>query len=74
MRCAICQNGATVEGYATIVLERGHTTLVFKKVPAMICENCGEEYISREINKALLRRAREEFERGVVLEMLNFAA
>lgn len=74
MKCAICQSGVTVEGYATIVLEKDHTTLVFKKVPAEICENCGEEYISEEVNKALLLRAREELERGVVLEMLNFAA
>jgi YgiT-type zinc finger domain-containing protein len=74
MKCAICQSGVTVEGYATIVLEKDHTTLVFKRVPAEICENCGEEYISEEVNKALLLRAREELERGVVLEMLNFAA
>ncbi len=74
MKCAICQSGVTVEGYTTIVLEKDHTTLVFKKVPAEICENCGEEYISEEVNKALLLRAREELERGVVLEMLNFAA
>ncbi|MGA2402612.1 MAG: type II toxin-antitoxin system MqsA family antitoxin [Syntrophobacteraceae bacterium] len=74
MKCAICQSGVTVAGYVTIVLEKDHTTLVFKKVPAEICENCGEEYISAEVNKALLLRAREELERGVVLEMLNFAA
>ncbi|MFZ0945629.1 MAG: type II toxin-antitoxin system MqsA family antitoxin [Syntrophobacteraceae bacterium] len=74
MKCAICQSGVTVEGYTTIVLEKDHTTLVFKKVPAEICENCGEEYISEEVNKALLLRAREELKRGVVLEMLNFAA
>ncbi|MHC1724513.1 MAG: type II toxin-antitoxin system MqsA family antitoxin [Syntrophobacteraceae bacterium] len=74
MKCAICQSGVTVEGYATIVLEKDQTTLVFKRVPAEICENCGEEYISEEVNKALLLRAREELERGVVLEMLNFAA
>ncbi len=74
MKCAICQSGVTEAGYVTIVLEKDNTTLVFKKVPAEICENCGEEYISAEVNKALLRRAREELERGVVLEMLHFAA
>ncbi len=74
MKCAICQSGVTLEGYATIVLEKDHTTLVFKRVPAEVCENCGEEYISEEVNKALLLRAREEMGRGVVLEMLNFAA
>ena len=74
MKCAICLKGTTKAGQTTIVLERGQTTIVFKNVPAQICEECGEEYISSEINKALLRRAEEEWNRGVVLEMLNFAA
>ncbi len=74
MKCAICRNGITEEGYTTVVLEREQTTLVFKRVPAEICNNCGEEYISSEVNKALLRHARKELNRGVTLEMLNFAA
>ena len=74
MKCAICNNGQTEDGYTTVVLESGKTTLVFKKVPAKICKNCGEEYISADINKALLEQARKEFKRGVTLEMLDFAA
>ncbi len=74
MKCAICRNGITEEGYTTVVLERDQMTLVFKRVPAEICNNCGEEYISSEVNKALLRHARKELNRGVTLEMLNFAA
>ena len=74
MRCAICLNGNTEDGYATVVLEKDKTTLVFKKVPAKICGNCGEEYISSDVNKTLLKHAREELRRGVTLEMLDFAA
>jgi YgiT-type zinc finger domain-containing protein len=74
MKCAICQHGTTTEGYTTIVLERDQTTVVFKKVPAQICDNCGEEYVSAAVNTALLRQAEEEWERGIILEMLNFAA
>jgi YgiT-type zinc finger domain-containing protein len=74
MKCVICRHGTTTEGYTTIVLERDQTTVVFKKVPAQICENCGEEYVSAAVNKALLRQAEEEWERGIILEMLNFAA
>ncbi|MCI5150574.1 MAG: YgiT-type zinc finger protein [Candidatus Electrothrix sp. MAN1_4] len=47
--------------------------LVFKQVPSEICENCGEEYISSEVNKSLLRHAREELNRNVSLEMLDFS-
>ena len=74
MKCTICQHGRTADGYTTIVLERAQTTVVFKNVPAKICSNCGEEYVSAEVNEALLRQAQEEARRGVALEMLDFAA
>ena len=74
MKCAICRNGKTENGFATVVLEKNNTTLVFKNVPAQICLNCGEEYISSETNKALLSHARTELNRGITLEMLSFAA
>ncbi|MFZ5758002.1 MAG: type II toxin-antitoxin system MqsA family antitoxin [Thermodesulfobacteriota bacterium] len=74
MKCAICKNGTTEDGATTIVLEQKDLTLVFKNVPAKICSNCGEEYISAEVNKAVLQHAREEKKRGVTLELLDFAA
>jgi YgiT-type zinc finger domain-containing protein len=57
MKCAICRNGTTQNGYTSIVLERDETTLVFKQIPAQICDNCGEEYISSAVNKTLLEGA-----------------
>ena len=74
MKCAICQNGSTTEGYTTLVLERDQTLVVFKSVPAQICSNCGEEYVSSAVNRALLSRAQKEWEQGIILEVLNFAA
>jgi YgiT-type zinc finger domain-containing protein len=74
MKCAICKNGNTEEGITTIVLEQNDLTLVFKNVPAKICNNCGEEYISADVNRAVLQHAREEKKRGVKLELLDFAA
>ena len=60
MKCAICRHGTTTDGYTTLVLERDQTTVVFKKVPAQICDNCGEEYVSAAVNTALLRQADEQ--------------
>ena len=74
MKCAICRNGYTIEGNITVVLERDQSILVFKNVPARICENCGEEYLSADINRSLLQKATEAVERGVDLELLRFAA
>ena len=74
MKCAICRNGQTREGHTTVVLEREHSTFVFKNVPAQICENCGEEYLSESINQKLLQTAEEAVNRGVDLELRRFAA
>jgi YgiT-type zinc finger domain-containing protein len=74
MKCAICRHGETTDGFITVVLEREATTLVFKNVPANVCENCGEEYLSAETNRVLLQKAQEAVDRGVDLELLRFAA
>ncbi|MCF8077377.1 MAG: type II toxin-antitoxin system MqsA family antitoxin [Desulfotignum sp.] len=74
MKCAICRNGITTDSFTTVLLEREQTTLVFKQVPAKICENCGEEYISSEVSQSLLSLAEQEYKRGVKIEMLDFAA
>jgi YgiT-type zinc finger domain-containing protein len=74
MACAVCRHGVLEQGSTTIVLERGEMTLIFKEVPAQVCDNCGEEFVSSEINAALLRRAEEALSRGTTLEMQRFAA
>ena len=74
MKCAICRNGQTEDGFTSVILEQNNTTLVFKRVPAKICDNCGEEYISSEVNKKLLSHARDEINCGITLELLEFAA
>ena len=74
MKCAICRNGETVAGRITVVLEKAQTTLVFKNVPAQVCENCGEEYLSSTINTDLLKKANDAVDRGVDFEMLRYAA
>ena len=74
MKCAICRNGNTKKGYTTLILEKEDTILIVKRVPAQICDNCGEEYISSEVNKDLLHHAREEYGRGIALELLSYAA
>ena len=74
MKCAICHNGETSEGHTTVLLERKETTLVFKNVPAQICENCGEEYLASDTNNDLLKKAKEAVARGVDFQMLRYAA
>lgn len=74
MKCAICRNGHTADGLVTIVLDKEQTILVFKDVPAQVCENCGEEYLSAKTNKELLQLANDAIKRGISLELLKYAA
>ena len=55
MKCPICKHGNTHAGVASITLERGHTTVMFKRVPAQVCENCGEIYHDAKVTSSLLK-------------------
>jgi YgiT-type zinc finger domain-containing protein len=57
MKCAICREGQTAPGQATVTLQRHESTIIFKDVPAQVCANCGEYYLSESISNQLLTRA-----------------
>ncbi len=57
MSCAICRNGTTHSGTVTVTLQRGETTVILKQVPAEVCDNCGEYYLSSEVPTQVLERA-----------------
>ena len=72
MKCVICKHGETQSGTATITLERNGMTLVVKSVPALICENCGEEYLSEETTTKLLRDAETAASIGVQVDVRQY--
>jgi YgiT-type zinc finger domain-containing protein len=74
MNCVICKHGQTSLQEVTITLERGPLTLVFKSVPAEVCENCGEQYVSSEITSRLLAEAEKAAAAGVQVEVRAYAA
>lgn len=74
MKCPICKHGNTHTGVASITLERGNTIVMFKYVPAQICENCGEVYHDAKITRALLKQANEAAQRGVEIDVRRYAA
>ena len=59
MKCVICKQGETEPGHTTVTLERDRAVLVFRNVPAEVCANCGEAYISEEITAQLLEEAEQ---------------
>jgi YgiT-type zinc finger domain-containing protein len=74
MKCTVCKHGETHPGHTTVTLEREGGALVIRKVPAEVCENCGEAYISAEVTRSLLRTARETLHAGVELDVREYAA
>jgi len=54
MFCVICKQGQTNFGRVTVTLHREESIIVFKEVPADVCVNCGEYYLSDEITEKLL--------------------
>jgi YgiT-type zinc finger domain-containing protein len=73
MKCQICKHGNTHKGYVSITLERDGTTLLFKNVPANICDNCGEIYHDEEVTRSLLEQAEQAATRGVELDVRRYA-
>lgn len=74
MRCVICKTGETAEGTVTVALQRDEATILIKDVPAQICDNCGEYYLSEEVSDHVLRQAEQALSNNVELEVLRFAA
>jgi YgiT-type zinc finger domain-containing protein len=74
MSCVICRNGTTHRGFVTVTLQRGETTVILKQVPADVCDNCGEYYLSSEVTAQVLEKAESAVRSGAEVEILRFAA
>lgn len=74
MKCSLCKHGETSPGTTTVHLNRGESAIIIKGVPAEICTNCGEYYLSEAITAKVLRLAEEAVRKGAELEILRFAA
>jgi YgiT-type zinc finger domain-containing protein len=50
--CPIC-GGAKTPGVTTYTVDLGSGVIVVRDVPAMVCEQCGEEWIGAETARTL---------------------
>lgn len=74
MNCVLCKQGETLPGKVTVTLERGETTVVIKGVPADVCQNCGEYYLTENVTGDVLRMAERAVANGAEVEILRYAA
>ncbi|HET7315576.1 type II toxin-antitoxin system MqsA family antitoxin [Salinisphaera sp.] len=74
MNCVICKTGQLKPGYTTVVLQRNEATIVLKNVPADVCDNCGEYYLSEQIANKTFETADAAVRQGAEVEVVRFAA
>jgi len=74
MTCVVCKHGQTRPQHVSVTLERGPLTLVFKSVPADVCDNCGEQYVGTQTTARLLAEAEKAAAAGVQVEVRTYAA
>lgn len=74
MKCVICRQAETISGTTTVTLERGEFTYVVKGVPAQVCPNCGEDYVSEKVTAELLKAAEQMVKSGTLVEIRHYLA
>jgi YgiT-type zinc finger domain-containing protein len=74
MICKLCELGETAPGTTTITLDRDNTVVVIKGVPAEVCQNCGEAYLSESVTERVTKWANQAAARGAEVEILRYVA
>jgi YgiT-type zinc finger domain-containing protein len=72
MRCVVCRQADVRPGEATVTLERDGLTIVYKRVPARVCPNCGEEYVDEGVTARLLASADEMARAGALVDVREY--
>lgn len=74
MNCTICRTGETAPGIVTVTLQRGDFTVVIKNVPADVCSNCGEYYLSGDVAARVMQLAENVLANGAEVGIIRYAA
>ena len=74
MKCTFCKQGTTKQGNVTVTLSRENTVVVIKNVPAEVCENRGEYFLSEKTTDQVLSWAEDAVKKGAEVEILRYAA
>jgi len=69
--CPVCKNGELKKGTATVTLERNKALLIFKEVPAMVCDNCAAYFLDEEMSRNLYQKAEEAIKKGTEVEIMK---
>ena len=74
MKCVICKTGETKPGKVTVTVDVKGTVVVIRDVPAKVCSNCGNYYLSSEITKLITEKVQQSVKKGVEVEVIRINA
>ena len=63
--CFLCRNDELKPGVTSTSITRGDAAVVVKGVPAMLCTNCGESYLTPDVSKLLKEDFKDAEKTGV---------
>ena len=72
MNCPICKFGEMKDGYTQVVLTRGKATVIFRTVPARICDDCGEYYLAEPTAQDIYAKAEACFSSGQEVAIMEY--
>jgi YgiT-type zinc finger domain-containing protein len=70
----LCEIGEMQDGLVTVTLQRDENIIVVKKVPALVCENCGEYVLNDVVISRLMNIAEGAISHQAEIEVLQYAA
>jgi len=65
---------ASAGGTTTLTMERGQATIVFKGVPADVCNTCGEAFVDEDISEDVYQQAEAAIEAGAHFDVRYYKA
>ncbi|RLD70837.1 MAG: type II toxin-antitoxin system MqsA family antitoxin [Bacteroidetes bacterium] len=74
MKCVICKTGTTKQGKVTVTFDIKGTVVVIRNVPAKVCSNCGNYYLSSKTSKLIMEKVQQAVKKGVEIEVMRLNA
>lgn len=73
-QCPMCPAGTLQNSTTTVTMERDGATIVFKEVPAAVCDACGEAYLDEDVSERVSRQAAAAVNAGVEVDVRRYDA
>ena len=70
--CPLCR-GCKSEGTTTFAVDLGSGVIVVRHVPALICDQCGMEWIDDDIASVLEKMVTDVRTKGSIVEVKEFS-